>query len=153
MQVVDHAKDKFHSGRLAGNFGPPVCLFNRHLGLFDYHMSHLDDESFPIDLAPTLIRTAHRFRLLLRRPMMSSPCGRTPLKFFFSEIFPIPLDWETSTTRFNIRPSAINLGKKTFFVVEVKNEAALEGDASLQAALSYAHIATTRVPSLSFSLF
>jgi len=56
----------------------------------------------------------------------------------------VPLDWEVLQGRFAIRPGAINFGDNPFFVVEVKNEAGIEGDASLQAALSYAHIATSQ---------
>jgi len=65
------------------------------------------------------------------------------IKDILSRIIAVPLDWEVSQARFGDRPDAINLDDTPFFVVEVKNEAGLEGDASLEAALSYAHIATS----------
>ena len=49
----------FHAGRPAGNFGPLVSLFNGALGLFDYHLCHLEDESSTLDPPATLIRLAH----------------------------------------------------------------------------------------------
>lgn len=152
VRVVDHARDRFHSGRPAENFGPPVCLFNRHLGMFDYHMSRLDDESFPIELAPSLIGMAHRFMIAAAQTYDVESSRTDAIKVSLRNIFAIPLDFDISPARFSITPGAINSGKIPFFVIEVKNEAGLEGDASLQAALSYAHIATTCVRSLSLSL-
>ena len=49
-RVVKDFGDSFHAGRPAGNFGPPVSLFNRHLGLFEYCLHHLDDDSFTVEL-------------------------------------------------------------------------------------------------------
>jgi len=64
------------------------------------------------------------------------------IKDALTQIIGVPLNWEGSQARFGIRLGAIKFGDTTFFVVEVKNEVGL-GDASLQAALSYAHIATS----------
>ncbi len=43
-------------------------------------------------------------------------------------------NWEVPQARFGIKPDAIKSGDTPFFVVGVKNEAGLEGDAPLQAA-------------------
>jgi hypothetical protein len=136
---------EIHSGRPAGNFGLPVSLFNHALGRFDYHLRHLDDESFPLDLPPTLVELAHMF---METAASCYPDGSTrtaAMKNIFDWIIGGSSNWEVSQTRFGIRPDAINPGDIPFFVMEVKNEAGLEGDVTFQAALSYAHIATSLV--------
>ena len=143
MDVVDRAKNKFHSGRPAGNFGPPVSLFNRALGLFDYHLSHLDDESSTVNLPPSLIQQAHIFMVVAANSYSNESMRTVAIKDILNSIFGMQLNWDVSLNQFGIKPDAISFGDKPFFVVEVKNEAGLEGDASLQAALSYAHIATS----------
>ena len=60
-KVVDEAKSDFHAGRPGGNLGPPVSLFNPALGLFDYHLSHLDDEPPIVDTDRSSFRVAHFF--------------------------------------------------------------------------------------------
>jgi len=67
------------------------------------------------------------------------------IKGALTQIIGVPLNWEVSQGRFGIRPDAIDSGNTPFFVVEVKNELGLGGDASLQAVLSYVHIATSPV--------
>jgi len=67
------------------------------------------------------------------------------IKGALTQIFAVPLNWEVSQAGFGIKPDAIKLGDTPFFVVEANNEPGLGGDASLQAALSYAHIATSPV--------
>jgi hypothetical protein len=77
----------------------------------------------------------------------SYPDGATrveAIKYILNEIFAVSLEWEALQGRFAIRPGTIDFGDNPFFVVEVKNEAGLEGDASLQAALSYAHIVSSQ---------
>jgi len=74
------------------------------------------------------------------------------IRDILNQIFFVPLDWEVLQSWFGARPDAINSGDTPFFVVEVKNEAGLEGDASLQAALSYAHIATSLVDNIKIIL-
>jgi hypothetical protein len=143
MQVVDRAKDFFHSGRPAGNFGPPVCLFNHALGLFEYHLRQLDNDSFPINVSPALIRLAQMFMACAANSYRGESSRTEAIKATLNDIINVPLNWEASQSLFGIRPDAINFGDIPFFVMEVKNEAGLEGDASLQAALSYARIATS----------
>jgi len=145
MQVIDGLKDDFHSGRPAGNFGPPVSLFNPALGLFDYHLRHLDDESFILDLPPTLIELAHLFMVVSADSYADKSARTLAIKDTLDQIFGVPIDWKVRQTLFGIKPDAINKGDIPFLVVEVKNEAGLEGDGSLQAALSYAHIATSSI--------
>ena len=145
VQVVDHSKNNFHSGRPAGNFGPPVSLFNRALGLFDYHLCHLDDESSTIDLHLSLIRLTHLFMVAAANSYPDRFTRTAAIRDVIDQIFGVSINMEVSETRFGIQPDAINLGDIPFFVVEVKNEAGLKGDASLEAALSYAHIATSPV--------
>jgi hypothetical protein len=142
-RVVQDFKDTFHAGRPAGNFGPPVSLFNRHLGLFDYRLSHLDDDSSSVDLPPSLIQLTHVFMNASTNIYRDELTRTAAIKGILEQIFATPLIWGISQARFGIRPGALDCGDTPFFVVEVKNEAGLEGDASLQAALSYAHIATS----------
>jgi hypothetical protein len=146
-KIVDHAKNNIHAGRPAGNFGPPVSLFNHALGLFDYHLCHLDGESSTVDLdlPPSLIRLSHLFMVIAANSYPGESERITAIKDTLNQIFAVPLDWDVPQARFGIKPSAINLGDTPFFLVEVKNEAGLEGDASLKAALSYAHIVISLV--------
>jgi hypothetical protein len=65
------------------------------------------------------------------------------IKDILNQIFATPLNWRIPMAQHNIKPDALGFGDTPFFVVEVKNEAGLKGDASLQAAISYAHIATS----------
>ena len=123
--------------------GPPVSLFNRALGLFDYHLSHLDDESSTVDLPPSLIQQAHIFMVVAANSYSNDSMRTVAIKDNLNSIFGMQLNWDVLLNQFGIKPDAISFGDKPFFVVEVKNEAGLEGDASLQAALSYAHIATS----------
>jgi hypothetical protein len=51
------------------------------------------------------------------------------IKDTLNEIFAVPLNWEVPQAGFGIRLDAINFGDKPF--VGVKNEARLDGDASL----------------------
>ena len=53
------------------------------------------------------------------------------IKVILEQIFATLLIWGISQARFGIRPGALDCGDTPFFVVEVKNEAGLEGDASL----------------------
>ena len=92
MDVVDHAKNKFHSGRPAGNFGPPVSLFNRALGLFDYHLSHLDDESSTVDLPPSLIQQAHIFMVVAANSYSNESMRTVAIKDNLNSIFGMQLN-------------------------------------------------------------
>jgi len=114
MQVIDGLKDDFHSGRPAGNFGPPVSLFNHALGLFDYHLCHLDDESSTVDLPPSLTELAHVFMVVAANSYPDGSTRTAAIKHILNRIFTMPLNWEVSETRFGIKPDAINFGN-TFF--------------------------------------
>ena len=141
-EVVDNAKSIFHTERLTGNFGPPVSLFNRALGLFDYHLRHLDEEPPVVDNPSPIISLAHQFMFAANR--YANESGRVnAVKYILGRVFAAPLNWEVPQARFGIKPDAINHGDNPFVVAVVKNEAGIDGDASLQAALSYAHIATS----------
>jgi hypothetical protein len=144
VKVVDHAKNNFHAGRPAGNFGPPVSLFNQALGLFDYHLCHLDAEPPIVETDQSIFQFAHLFMHASAESYPDEATRVEAIKYILNEIFAVPLDWDVLRSRFGITPDAINIGDNPFLVVEVKNEAGLEGDASLQAALSYAHIATSQ---------
>lgn len=63
------------------------------------------------------------------------------IKDTIAKICDVDLAWYSD--RFGIKPDALNTGDIPFLVVEVKNEAGMEGDASLEAALSYACIASS----------
>ena len=142
-RVVKGFGDSFHAGRPAGNFGPPVSLFNRHLGLFDYRLRHLDDDSFTVELPSSLIELTHLFMKVSASSYRDEAARIDAIKEVLNTIFSTPLAWGSHQARFGIKPDALDCGDTPFFVVEAKNEAGLEGDASLQAALSYAHIATS----------
>ncbi len=142
MQVIDGLKDDFHSGRPAGNFGPPVSLFNPALGLFDHHLRHLDNESFALGLPSALIQLTHLFMVQSANSYVNESVRTIAIQDTLNAIFGAPIDRKVRQSLFGIKPDAINEGDIPFLVVELKNEAGLEGDASLQAALSYAHIAT-----------
>ena len=115
------------------------------MGLFDYRLSHLDDESSTLDLPPSLIELAQMFMFIAANSYPDTSTRIAAINGILSRIFAVPLDWEVPQSRFGIKPGAINFGDTPFLVVEVKNEVGLEGDAYLQAALSYAHIATSPV--------
>jgi len=148
-RIVNHNRDNFHAGRPAGNFGPPVSLFNPALGLFDHRLRHLDHESSIVDLPPSLVQLAHMFMAVAADSYPDEHTWASSIKDILSQIFPATLNWEVSQTWFGIKPGAIKFGDTPFFVV-VKNEAGLEGDSSLEAALSYAHIATSPVDTVKF---
>ncbi|KAI0293613.1 hypothetical protein BC826DRAFT_910499 [Russula brevipes] len=150
-QVVNHNKHNVHAGRPAGNFGPPVSLFNPALGLFDYHLSHIDDGSSFVDLQPSLVHLAHTFMVIAANNDPDESMRRVAIKGILNEIFAASM--EALPTGFGIQPDVINSGRTPFFVVELKDETGIEGDASLQAALSYAHIATSPMPSKSSAFF
>ncbi|EJF58043.1 hypothetical protein DICSQDRAFT_139665 [Dichomitus squalens LYAD-421 SS1] len=140
QNVIVKNADKFHAGRPAGNYGPPASLFNHALGRFDYHLRHLDDDIPEIDPPPALIRLVHS---LMAAGARSYPDARVEaIKTSLSEIFAKELHWEPSKTLYGVAPDAISVDNPPFVVVEVKNEVGLKGDASLQAGLSYTHIAT-----------
>lgn len=145
MRVFREFEDSFHAGRPAKNFGPPVSLFNVHLGLFDYRLRHLDDDSSMADLPlhPLLIQLTHIFMDTSADSYSSESTRTAAIRPVLDWIFPTPLIWEISQSRFGIKPDAVNSVDTPFVVVQVKNEVGIEGDASLQAAMSYAHIATT----------
>jgi hypothetical protein len=143
-KVVNKYKDNFHAGRPAGNFGPPVSLFNQALGLFDYQLCHLDAEPPIIDTDQSIFQFAHLFMHISAESYIKEVNRIDAFKFILTQIFATPLDWDVPQSRFRTRPDAINIGDNPFFVVEVKNEAGLEGDACLQAALSYAHIVSSQ---------
>jgi hypothetical protein len=155
-QVVVDAKDDFHAGRPAGNFGPPVSLFNPALGRFHYHLCHLDDESFAVDTSPLIVYQAHLFMAHAADSYGEKIARVNVIEHTLSEVLGVALNWEVQLARFGIKPGAINFGNNPFVVVEVNNEAGIEGDASLRAALSYAHIVSSQgqnIPrSLSLSL-
>jgi len=65
----------------------------------------------------------------------------TVIKPILAKICDVGLVWGSDW--FTIKPDALNDSDSPFLIVEVKNEAGMEGDASLQAALSYAHIAAS----------
>ena len=142
--VVNKAKNDFHAGRPAGNFGPPASLFNQALGLFDYHLCHLDDEPPIVNTHQSIFQFTHQFMHISAECYPKEVNRIDAFKFILTQIFDAPIDWDVMQSRFGIRPDAINIGDNPFFVVEVKNEAGLEGDASLQAALSYARIAASQ---------
>ena len=79
VQVVNHARNSFHSGRPAGNFGPPVSLFNP-LGLFNYHLCHLDDEFSTVDLPLSLIRLTPLFIIVAANSYPDKATRRTAIK-------------------------------------------------------------------------
>ncbi|EJF57295.1 hypothetical protein DICSQDRAFT_174058 [Dichomitus squalens LYAD-421 SS1] len=139
--VVDNA-DKFHAGRPAGNYGPPACLFNHALGLVDYRLRHLDDDISEPAPPPILMRMVHQLMTTAARSCSSEDDRVGAMKTLLGKIFSKALHWKPPQGTYGIVPHAINADDPPFVVVEVKNEAGLEGDASLQAGLSYAHIVT-----------
>ena len=143
--VIHGARNDFHAGRPDGNFGPPVSLFNHALGLFDYHLCHLDDESSTVVPPPSLIQLTHIFMVFSANNYSDESSRLIAIKGILNRIFVVPLNWQVSPNQFGIKLDAINLDCKPFLVVKVKNEAGLKGDSSLQAAISYAHIATSPV--------
>jgi hypothetical protein len=147
-QIVHDAKDSIHAGLPATNFGPPVSLFNRALGLFDYRLCHLDDESSTIDPPSDLVTLAYLFIGVTANSYSDEFNRVMSISGILNMIFDQPsLDWdsEVSQTMFGLKLGAINLSATPFFIGEVKNEASLDGDASLQAVLSDARIATSPV--------
>ena len=93
-------------------------------------------------LRPSLIELTHLF-MNVSANSYRDEAGRTgAIKDFLNLIFSTTLTWESHQSRFGINPDALDCSDPPFFMVE-KNEAGLEGDASLEAALSYAHIATS----------
>ncbi|KAI8975930.1 hypothetical protein BD414DRAFT_423507 [Trametes punicea] len=140
-RVVDDHADKFHAGRPAGNYGPPVSLFNDALGRLDHRLRHLDD--VPIDPPPALIRLVHSLTVVAANSYPSEDRRVEATEPLLSQILNNALRWKPSKHRYGIEPDAISEGHPPFLVVvEVKNEAGLHGDASLQAGLSYAHLVT-----------
>ena len=138
--VGDHA-DKFHAGRPAGNYGPPVSLFNHALGRLDHRLRHLDDD--PTVPHPALIRLVHELIVVAANSYEKEDRRVEATKPLLSQIFNTALHWNPSKTLYDIEPGAISEGHPPFMViVEVKNEAGLCGDASLQAGLSYTHLVT-----------
>ncbi|TBU27934.1 hypothetical protein BD311DRAFT_807273 [Dichomitus squalens] len=142
QNVVVKNADKFHAGRPAGNYGPPASLFNHALGRFDYHLRHLDDDIPEIDPPPALIRLVHSLMAAGAHSYPVEDARVEAIKTSLSEIFAKELHWEPSKTLYGVAPDAISVDDPPFVVVEVKNEVGLKGDASLQAGLSYTHIAT-----------
>ena len=118
VQQVVHAKNNFHAGRPAGNFGPPVSLFNRALGLFHYHLCHLDDESSTVDPPPTLIQLTHLFMVAAANSYPDELTWTAAIKGALTQIVAVPLNWEVSQAGFGIKPDAIKLGDTPFFVAE-----------------------------------
>ncbi|RPD68884.1 hypothetical protein L226DRAFT_617239 [Lentinus tigrinus ALCF2SS1-7] len=54
----------FHAGRPAGNYGPPVAIFDPALGLLAYRLSHLDDDDDDLpEIRPDHdeCKSAHKF--------------------------------------------------------------------------------------------
>ncbi|TBU52857.1 hypothetical protein BD310DRAFT_888780 [Dichomitus squalens] len=139
--VVDNA-DRFHAGRPAGNYGPPACLFNHALGRLDYRLRHLDDDISESAPPPILMRMVHELMTTAARCYSSEDDRVEAIKTLLGEIFSKALHWKPPRGTYGIVPDAINADNPPFVVVDVKNEAGLEGDASLQAGLSYTHIVT-----------
>ena len=139
METVVNSKLDFHAGRPAGKF-------NHVLGLFDYHLCHLDDEPPIIDTDQSIFQFAHIFMHISANSYPDESTRVEAIRYILNQIFAASLDWNVLQARFRvgITPDAINTGDNPFFVVKVKNEAGIDGDASLQAVLSYAHIATSQ---------
>ena len=93
----------------------------------------------------SLIQPAHLFMVIIANTYTDEPTWITVIKDTLDQIFSLSLNWEIPQARLGIQPDAINRGDTPFFLVKVKNEAGLEGDAPLQAALSCAHIVTSPV--------
>jgi len=115
------------------------------LGLFDYCLHHLDDESSTVNPPSDLIQLVHQFIVTSVISYPNEVMQTAAIKGALTQIVSVPLNWEVLQGWFGIQPDAIDSGDTPFFVVEVKNELGLGGDASLQAALSYVHIATSPV--------
>jgi hypothetical protein len=142
-KVIKECQSNFHTGRPARNFGPPASLFNTALGRFDYLLRHLDDDSFSDEPPASLILETHQFMVISAESYVNESTRTSVIKEVLNGIVGNQLNWTTSKTQFNVKPDALGFDGPPFFIVEVKDEAGLEGDASLQAALSYAHIATS----------
>jgi hypothetical protein len=118
------------------------------LGLFDYRLHHLDhDHESRVDPSSFLVHRAHEFMVIAANCYDSEEARTNAIREILESILEIRLVWKVQMNQFRIQPDAIFPDVTPFFVVEVKNEAGLEGDASLQAALLYPHLATTSVRS------
>ncbi|RPD68891.1 hypothetical protein L226DRAFT_548375 [Lentinus tigrinus ALCF2SS1-7] len=124
----------FHAGRPAGNYGPPVAIFDPALGLLAYRLSHLDDDDLP-EIRPDheeckWAHNAEDQRIAIKEFLESLD---TDIKYRHSK----SPDFYVSGCL------GAAYGAMTGFpygVMELKKEAGLGGDASLQAQLSYAKI-------------
>lgn len=138
QMVVNDNADNFHAGRPASNHGPPVALFDPTLGLLAYYLSHLDDDIPEIEPNHLQIGAVHMFMEQALRSYENENKRLTAIEKSLQQAIGIDMTWKQSIC--GIIPDAVFGGTLPYGVMEVKNEAGLEGDASLQAGLSYARI-------------
>ncbi|KAI8974618.1 hypothetical protein BD414DRAFT_517571 [Trametes punicea] len=117
--VVDDHADKFHAGRPAGNYGPPI------------------------DPPPALIQLVYSLIVVAANSYPTEDHRVEATRPLLSQIFNTALHWNPARSLYDVELDAISEGHPPFLVVaEVKNEAGLHGDASLQAGLTCKHLLT-----------
>ncbi|KAA1475592.1 hypothetical protein DENSPDRAFT_932458 [Dentipellis sp. KUC8613] len=131
----------FHVGRPAGNYGPPVALFNPVLGLLAHRLSQLESDIPEIRPDHHERKRAHEFIAASLRSYLTDDERELVVQPFIDSLDPqVAVEWKKQVN--NTKPDAM-LGSANGFpyaIVELKNELGLHGDASTQARLSYAKI-------------
>ncbi len=139
--VINGNAEVFHTGRPHNNHGPPVALFNPILGLLAHRLSHVDKDDPAIRPDHHESKWAHEFIHASLECYDSETTRIIAIRRFIESLHP-EVHWKEPINK--VEPDVL-LGALTHFpsgVGEIKNEAGLRGDASMQACLSYAKIVT-----------
>ncbi|KAI0808283.1 hypothetical protein C8Q74DRAFT_1363684 [Fomes fomentarius] len=131
----------FHAGRPSDKFGPPAALFSPVLGLLHYHLAHLDDDLPEIRIDHHELQRAHAFISASLESYDNEDARGEAVKALKASLHP-NVQWKP--TRNGITPDVV-FGSPASLpcgILQLKNEVGLDGDASLQARVSYVKCVT-----------
>ncbi|KAI0808275.1 hypothetical protein C8Q74DRAFT_1363676 [Fomes fomentarius] len=133
---------EFHAGRLDGHYGPPAALFSPVLGLLHYHLTHLDDDLPEIRPDYRELERTHAFISDSLESFKNEEARfEAETIFAFIERLHPDVEWEpTQNGTFDVvygSPTGLPCG-----ILRLKNEVGLDGDASIQARVSYVKCVT-----------
>ncbi|KAL5514693.1 hypothetical protein ACEPAG_2009 [Sanghuangporus baumii] len=128
-----------HLHRPASNFGPHTSLFNRTFARLKYRLEHLDDSAIWVsELEPDseLLGTCHEFMIESCDVFDAEDSRASIVKRFFERVLCNKGQYKRPLQGRSVRPD-VTWGYPFRFIIGVKNEDGLEGNASIQSYIFY----------------